>query len=250
MRKWYVVFCAVALFGCGGGGGGGHSDSDTGDPAPEGVYAGSISGGASSAFRLLVLDGGEYWALYGENSGTVILVDGFIQGTGTMSSGTFSSSNAKDFGMSPPARGRVSATFTTDAVSGKITYGSSAVRFEGSRFAGFEYDTPATLSSVAGDWELESPEGLSASVVVSASGAVSGSTPEGCVFSGTVVPRPSGKNVYNVSVAFGGAPCLAPDSVVKGIAISTLLDDGATRQLLLAGMNGDRSLGLFMYGSR
>jgi hypothetical protein len=59
---------------------------------------------------------------------------------------------------------------------------------------------------------------------VSALGVVNGSGSSGCHYSGFVTPRPSGKNVYNVSLTFAGAPCILAGQQVSGVAVVYAID--------------------------
>ena len=53
-------------------------------------------------------------------------------------------------------------------------------------------------------------------------GAFTASSSLGCNFAGTVLPRPSGKNVFNVSLTFGPAPCALPGQAAAGIAVAII----------------------------
>ena len=92
-----VLAVAALLAGCGGGGG------DSGSTVVvqsnlEGLYAGSLTPGGDSNLRILVLETGETWGLYGSEAGGVLLAKGLIQGNGSSQNGTFVTANLKEFG--------------------------------------------------------------------------------------------------------------------------------------------------------
>lgn len=214
-----VLGVALSMAGCGGGG-------DDAGSAPssnaEGAYAGTLTGSASSAFELLVLENDEYWSLYGTSSGGTLFVAGFIQGTGMSNIGSFASSNARDFGFSTPVQGTVSASYVVGtSIQGTVSAGGQIVTFSGTPIppASYSYSTPASITDIQGSWSLTALGGAPATLIVSAAGALTGSS-QGCSFSGTITPRASGKNVFNVSLTFGSAPCVLPGQSASGIAIS------------------------------
>jgi hypothetical protein len=245
-----VAFLSAAglLAACGGGG--------TGiapiEPKPEGAYAGTLTGSASTAFQLLVLENDEYWALYGRNVGNSFLVAGFIQGTGIANNGSFSSTNARDFGVVPAASGTVSASYVAGtSIQGTVSSGGGTVTLAGTAFATstFDYNAAASLATIAGNWNLTALDGSATALAIAANGSFTGSS-AGCSFSGTLAPRPSGKIVFNFSVTFGAAPCVLPGQSASGIAISSLLAGTTTRQLIAAGVNGARTTGTALFGTR
>ena len=101
------------LAGCGGGGG--DSQSPKPGPSAEGVYGGTLTGSTSTAFQLLVLENGDLWSLYGTQTPTQFSVSGFVQGSGTSNNGSFTSSNARDFGVTPAVTGTTTATYDATA---------------------------------------------------------------------------------------------------------------------------------------
>ena len=248
---------AVALTSAAGllaacGGGGGDAGSSPFGPKPEGAYAGTLTGSASSAFQLLVLENDEYWALYGRNVGNSFLVAGFIQGTGTANNGSFISTNARDFGVVPAASGTVNASYVAGtSIQGTVTSGTGTVTLAGTAIAAstFDYNAAASLTAIAGNWNLTALDGSATPLTIAANGSFTGSS-AGCSFSGTLAPRASGKNVFNLAVTFGAAPCVLPGQTATGIAISSLLAGTTTRQLIAAGVNSNRSAGTALFGTR
>jgi hypothetical protein len=243
---------SMLVAACGGGGG-----DSAATPAPstsaEGVYGGALSGSTSSAFNLLVLENGEFWSLYGVQTSTVFGVAGFAQGTGTSTNSSFSSSNAKDFGFAPALAGSLTATYNAIAktITGTVTAGTGTVGFSGGPIAGslYNYDTAASLTTIAGAWTTTSITGETVAINVAANGAYTAAGSSGCTFSGTVTPRASGKNVFNVSLTFGAAPCALSGQSGTGIAIAYPLTGGLT-QLLIAATDSTRTYGAGVFGTR
>ena len=230
-----------------------------GDSAPrvvvtaEGVYGGALTGSTSNVFNLLVLENGEYWTLYGTRPANVFFVSGIVQGTGTSINGTFTSSNAKDFGVVPAIGGTVNATYDASAhtIAGNIAFSTGTVGFSGGAIAGstYNYNTPAQLTAVSGTWALSSTSGNSIVMNIASSGTFTAVGADGCNFSGTVTPRASGKNVFNLSMTFGAAPCALAGQTATGIALTYPLATGGN-QLLAAVVDGTRSFGAVAFGTR
>lgn len=242
-RPPLLVACMMALAGCGGGG----SDvAPTIGPTAEGVYGGTLTGSASNAFQLLVLENGDFWAMYGTQADGVFGVAGFIQGSGTSTSGRFTSSSTEDFGFAPAMPGSTSATYDAAAktIAGTFVAGGTSVAFSGGPIAGslYNYNTPATLASIAGAWSIPSPLGQTNSLVIDATGALTATATIGCSFSGTLTPRQSGKNVFNASLTFGAIPCALAGQTATGIAVAYPLSSGQT-QLLIAVVDASRTIG-------
>lgn len=254
-----MILLSAFITACGGGGG----DGDVGaggtqqsppPPAPtaEGVYGGTLTGSVAANFEALVLENGDFWAIYGQDSGSIFSVYGFIQGQGTSNNGSFTAASVKDFGFVPPPTGTLTSTYNSTAktISGTVTYTSGTVQFSGGPIPGslYDYNAAASLSAISGSWATVSTSGGSVMVNVSANGAVTTSE-GGCSGSGTITPRASGKNVFNVSLTFGAAPCVLPGQTVTGIAIVYPLSTGQT-QLIGAVTNSSRTAGVAIFGIR
>jgi hypothetical protein len=245
-----AVICAIGLAACGGGGG--DSNPAAGSTA-EGVYGGTLTGSSSSAFQLLVLENGEFWAMYGTQTSTVFGVAGFIQGSGTSNNGSFTSANTKDFGLVPAVAGSTSATYnaTAKTITGTVTATGGTVGFSGGPIPGslYNYDAPASLATVSGAWSTTSLAGETVAINIAGTGSFTAASSLGCNFSGSVAPRSSGKNVFNVSLTFGAAPCALPSQPATGIAVAYPLASGQT-QLIVAVTNSGRTVGTAAFGAR
>jgi|HigsolmetaAR202D_1030399.scaffolds.fasta_scaffold15306_2 hypothetical protein len=259
MSKRILSGLAVALLvGCGGGDGdntevGGGFLTPT-QATPEGVYGGTLSGSTSSDFQALILENGDFWALYGNDMGSIFYVEGFVQGNGTWSGeGSYTSNNIRDFGFFPAPSGTLKATYNSNAktITGTVTYPQAGtVQLSGGPIDDslYDYDVAAALTDVTGSWSAMNSLGGSVSMSVNANGTLSVS--EGaCSGTGTITPRASGKNVFNVSVSFGGAPCLLPNQTATGIAIVYPLATGQT-QLVAAITSAARTAGIAVFAIR
>lgn len=249
----------AALLGCGGGGDSSDSGS-AGEPSlpsassdAEAVYGGTLTGSTSSHFNMLILENGDIWSMYGTQTPSMFVVDGFVQGASTASNGTLSSSNLRDFGSIPSAAGTASASYNKVAktISGTLNASGQTVSFTGGPIPGtlYNYDTPALVSTVAGAWSLQSLTGETIGLTIADSGTFSASTSLGCSFSGSLAPRASGKNVFNAALTFGPSPCPLPGASASGIALAYALASGQT-QLIFAGTDASRSIGTAAFGTR
>ena len=252
LRSHYAIsaVACAALLGCGGGGGG-----DSPPPtvaSAEGAYWGTISGSTSNSFELIVLETGEYWALYGITVGNVLFVQGLIQGTGTSSNGAFTSTNGKDFGSFPAPTAAVNATYVAgSSVQGTFAVGTQSATFSGTspQTTVYNYSTPASLGTIAGNWTLTTLDGTRTTLVISANGSATGVS-DGCSLTGTFTPRASGKNLFNVAVTFGPAPCELPNQTATGIGVTSTPSGTTSRQLIVGLVNASRANGDVGFGTR
>lgn len=244
---------------CGGGGSSTSTASQaTVSPSAEGAYSGTLTGSSSNAFEMVVLENGDFWALYGSQTPTQFGVAGFIKGTGTYNNGSFTSSNAKDFGFASAASASISATYeaTAKTISGSLTETAGTTHFSGGPIQGstYNYDTGATLSTVAGSWDMISLDGQPITLNISSSGTFS--TTGECFFSGSITPRPSGKNIFNVSFLFSPSYCPPPPGyasshiafIANGVAIAYPLANGKTQLVVASDLGG--SYGFAAFGIR
>ena len=222
------------------GGGGGTGVNAPASSKAEGTYTGTTSNGYT--FTSLVLENDQLWSVYGllDNQGT-FQISGLVEGDGLSNNGTFFAGNAKDFfytGAVTP--GQLSATYVpgvslNGSINGTTFYGTTP------RNSTYVYGTPAQVSDISGFWSGAFLGGNAGSINISQNGGLTGSS-AGCAFGGTIAPRPSGKNVYNVSLTFGGFPCLVPGQSATGIGVWYYLP-GNRKQLLIAGTDISRSAG-------
>jgi hypothetical protein len=251
-----VFAAALMLAACGSGGGSSSSDSGSGGgsgggtgggtggggsgttkTAVEGYWGGPTnrvdpSTGASFVMAGPVLENGEYWMVVSLNG----LIDSMVHGSGQSASSKFNSSDARFWGKDGFRITEAGTLASSDpyvvnssfpgTVNWKSVGGWSFVlRYDAT------YDTPATNAYVVGNWAgtVESSSARDKfNLVVTGAGSstptltmtfLAPSTQAGCIWSGTIAPRPSGKNIYNVAMTIGSqASCSSPGTVFTGIA--------------------------------
>lgn len=244
MKKFAAMGLTVVLAACGGGGG-----DSTPQPAPvvattaEGIWNGTASTGVSVS--LAILENGETWGVYTTSNG---LIAGALYGN-TASSGSTLSGSGKDFNI--PSRTVGSAGYSgTFVAKSSINVATSA----GSTFSGTYstvYDQPASLSAVVGTFLGVGVSGSSSvqtvPVTISSSGEITTPASQGCSAVGKVAPRPSGKNLFDVTMTFTGSSCaLGNGASTTGIAYY----DATTRRLLVMAMNAAKSDGFIYVGQK
>lgn len=249
LKRLAGVSLISVLAACGGGGGGGGGDADV---DIEGGYEATNSDGSSGS--VLLLEDGTAWSIVGTESGGLLVVEALFFGPLSVSGSDVTSSTLRrydfetgdtltgvGFSGSVAGSGVITATLTAagfDPVNTELTPTDPAV---------YNYDTPATLAAIAGTWSGFFSTGDDGDVVISSGGVVSSVTSLGCTISGTVVPRASGRNVYDVTVSFGPAPCALPNGTGSGVAI--IASPVSAPQLTVAVVNADRSLGAVFFGT-
>jgi hypothetical protein len=220
----------------------------------EGAYAGTLTKRPGDHLQMLVLENGEFFALYGTRTSSRFDVSGFLQGSGVSDRGRYASSNVRDLGFSPALTGAVNATFDDGArtMAGSVTTSADTVCFSAGPTAEilYDYNAPASLPMVSGVWSLLEVRVRDAiTLVVSSDGTFTGINTSRCAFSGVMTPRPSGKNVFDVALTFNSRECIPAGLSASGIALVYPLATGGT-QFLLAANSTDRSFGIGAFGVR
>ena len=212
----------------------------------EGLWSGTTN--TNQTLTAAVLDDGTYYFFYSDvlNPNKIA---GVIQGTGTSNNGSFTSTNAKDFGIGVAA---LDATISGDSAArqffnGTITYsGAGPVTFTSSYNKA--YDTAPTVASLAGVYtgQAGSSGGVqTATVTALADGTFTGVEQSGCRFTGKVTARTRG-NVFDQSITFGGAACFFLNSTFQGIVYF----DIPTQRLLAAAPNNNRTDAAIFFGTK
>ncbi len=220
----------------------------------EGVYSGKLTGSPySSDYRIIVLETGEYWSIYGVDSLSVFTIHGFAQGNGVSNNGLFTSSNARDFGAVPALSATVSATYnqTTKTITGNLLYWFGLVGFSGVAFPAsfYNYDASPSIAAISGSWlGTVGGTGESVAINVGINGSVTTNSALGCATTGTLTPRASGKNIFNVTLT-SGSGCAIKNQIMTGVAIYYKLSNGKT-QFITTIISGDRTLGYLVLGDR
>lgn len=251
-----ALFAVTVLAGCGGG-----SSGTSAPPAPpaisavEGLYQGTIAEGSIT----VMLENGQYFAIYGEIASGRFVTYGLVEGSGTASNGTFSSTNSKDYYKAVVGvDSSLNATYSPDVsfngtISGGGEASSSFTSVPLARSA-YDYKTAANLADIAGSWSMVSMRDEYFKLNITPTGAITGTTadevtPVGCELTGTIAPRPSGKNVFNVSLTFGPAPCALPGQSFSGIGVGFILADGR-HELLMSATEPTRTYAVGLAGAR
>ncbi len=252
-----LAICLIATLGaCGGGGGGGGNDAGGGGNPPvpnariEGAWEGAASNG--NTLRLIALEDSTFWGIFGTMAGDTMLVSGFNKGTG-QSTGTQYNGNLREFDASGNS---YAGTFSATVIDGTSVVGSTSANTGGSATfslapipaAQFDYQRAANLSDVAGFWNGQFLNGNTGAISITNTGLLNGSS-VGCSFSGSIIPRSSGKNVFNFSVTFGGGNCLLPGQTMTGIAL-VYRTTGGTTQLIAGGIDSSGTLGQMFLAQR
>lgn len=229
------------------------------DPVPgasaEGAYTGTTNAGQFTHFRMIVLENDEFWTLYGgRNVFGELSVGGFFQGQGMSNDGNFVVSTITDYGLGFPIAGSANATYNSIArtIAGQVRSFGVTGDFAGGPVAETEYDYNRTPSmfEVQGAWSLRAGNRETIALNVSDSGTFTAQWSQGCSSPGTIAPRPSGKNVFDLNFRLEGSTCLAPGLSVTGIGIIVTLPSGR-KQLVIAGHDPSRvGGGMFAVGER
>lgn len=214
----------------------------------QGMYTGKLTS-SGNLFNALVLDDGQYWGFYGQQTAGALYPTGFVQGPGTAANGSFSAPDVRNFGAIPAAAGSVNATYVTqESMGGTLAVPTGTIPFAttGLNDANYRYNTPAAVADLAGSMRVEGPLGTHA-ITITDAGAFSG-TAAGCSYTGSLAPRASRKNVFDVSWTFGAGSCALSGQNATGVGFSYLVNAGATRQIVIAATNAGRTTGSMVQG--
>ncbi len=191
--------------------GGGYGESTISDlpqprtPSAEGRWTGTTATGRAVAG--LVLEDDSYWLFYKARGNPTVLA-GLVQGTGTSHSGSFGSSNTRDFNVE--GAGIRAATMRGSYVPNKSYQGTIAY-FNGdtesfTSTSDADAESAPNLTLVAGTYGGLRADNDTVTMSVDSAGTLSGNSSEGCTFLGTLSPRAKG-NVFDVTVTFEGGAC-------------------------------------------
>jgi hypothetical protein len=243
-KVWSAAAACAFLSACGGGETG--SDPHR-NPSAEGAYAGTVTGGAAATFDLIVLEDGSIYNLQVDANGNLVSFD---QGIGRSNSGTFTSTHLTRYDASSAASETLTATYVVgQTLNATLASLEGSVTLNGTRMPKslFDYDTPARIADIAGSWELVMADSEVANITVSKGGALSGIGNIGCLFTGSVKPRASGKNIFDMSITSGvGAQCSNPNQTTTGIALSII--GASTRALVVMQVNSSHTAGFVTTG--
>jgi len=230
--------------------GGGYGERDVSSlplstaTSAEGRWTGTTLTGRTVAG--LVLDDGSYWLFYTARDNPNVLA-GLIQGRGTSHSGSFGSSNTRDFNLE--GRGIRAATMSGSYVPSKTFQGTIAYLNGDTESVTSTYDADSesvpNLTQVAGTYTGVRTGNHSVTLTVDATGRLSGHSTDGCTVAGTLSP-PAKDNVFPTSVTFGGGTCPQGTETFTGVAFY----NAATNRLYSAALNNARSTSFLVLGTK
>lgn len=253
-RVALAILAAGLLAACGGGSQDGGETPPPGPPpgppaalSAEGLWTGT--GGARQVTGL-VLGDGRYYFFYGTAGTAAPSLAGVVQGTGAVDEqGRFRSSDGLDFdamglGLAPVVVMSTSLG-TRQFLQGFVMY-PLAISFGLDLQYDPDFEARPSLSALAGTYAgtaLTLQGRDDATLVASATGALSGTDARGCQLSGQLAPRSDG-NVFDANLLYGPSPCRLPGMAFSGVAYWR----ASSRTLWLTGVNGGRTQALSFVG--
>ncbi|MBS0168123.1 MAG: hypothetical protein JSR29_18725 [Nitrospira sp.] len=228
--------------------GGGYRESDVSSlsqpmaTSGEGRWTGTTSTGRTVTG--LVLEDSSYWLFYSAKNNPNILA-GLVQGTGTSHTGSFGSSNTRDFnleGAGIRAATMHGAYTVKKSFDGTIACVTGETESFTSTYDGNSVSTP-NLTLVTGTYAGLRADNHQVTVTVQSVGTLSGHSTDGCTVVGTLSPWGKG-NVFHTSVTFGGDTCRQGTETLTGVAFY----DAATNRLYSAALNHTRTTSFLFLG--
>jgi hypothetical protein len=233
-RQVLAIACAAVLASCGGGD---PADFDPVLDTAEGIWVGTSSTGFSVS--MAILEDGSTWGVYMTGASGPIV--GAIHAETRSSDGRLGGLG-QEFNI--PTRSVTGFSYLgTYVPRGSIKAETSTfVQLTGTYKA--SYLDRASLDEIAGTYTGSAVTGTSPvqsiSATISPNGAVTVAPSLGCSASGSVLPRPSRRNVFDIAITFVGASCaLGNGATATGIA----LYDRDTRRAIVMGLNTAKSDG-------
>ena len=212
---------SITLSACGSGSG----NSTT---PPQNQAQGYWQGKSASGYDIsaVVLENGEYYSMYSKDGTTY----GANYGVISESSNNFNGSLDDIYipgEQNLTHKGTISGTFIPKSMLQGITVYSDNTVGSFTTSYNAAYDTPATMTAIAGNYIGPYRMGETAAVNIDLLGNVNGTTtapgaslPK-CIITGTVVPRASGKNVYDLTLRWNHNPELPQPSCCLGGVCAT-----------------------------
>lgn len=183
-----------------------------------------------------MLENGEFWGAYAQNG----VIYGAVHGTSTVTGESSFSGSGVDYYLKNRSGTEAvfSGSFTAKAsISGTVTSPTTHGTFTGTYDAA--YETPASLADAAGTWtgQAVSTAGVqSGSVTIDNAGALHGQVST-CRYTGTLLPRASGKAVFDLTVKFAASGCVFNGETLRGIGLIS------GQQLVTLALTGDGESG-------
>lgn len=221
-----IVVLAIGVLSCGS-----NSSSiknppgNTGNSAPpQGIFVGMDVTGRESV-ELISLPNQTVYVGFGAPSGTNLIYFCDLEfNKGTWSediyTGTITNFDYCD-GNYIVETGTVSFTYSNGNISGGAPFGELMTTVLPT--SQFNFNTPALLSSISGSWSapysLDRNVGGPKAISIDSSGNLNGTYDNGCSISGKVYPDTSNKDFFDLSITYGGPPCVPANQSESGIAV-------------------------------
>ncbi len=210
----------------------------------EGRWTGSTSAGRTVVG--LILEDGSYWLFY-TTTDTPTILAGLVQGIGTSHSGSFGSSNTRDFNLE--GAGIRTATMQGSYVPNKSFQGTIAYVTGDTENVTSTYhadsESTSNMNLVVGTYAGLRDDKHTITITVDSAGTLSVHASDGCTFTGTFSPRAKG-NVLHTSVTFGGGACRQGTETLTGVAFY----DAVTNRLYSAALNHARTTSSLFLGTK
>ena len=239
----------------------------------EGLWHGNRS--SATLMATSILHDGQFWLVYGTANPTSTAassptganawvgfsnVEGFVQGTGSVSNMRFNSIDALDFHgtltITPVA---VTAPYVAGkSLNGSITSSSGTAAFTSAPAptAAYQYNISAKLADVVGTWTGAVVPGTTATATATATATIDAAsglkvTNGTCILSGSINPRApgiTGENVFDIALLAGSA-CKDAAVQYRGIGLLQAMNN-AKAQLIVLSKNSSNDKSLVFFASR
>ena len=233
----------------------------------EGLWHGNRS--SATLMATSILHDGQFWMVYGTANPSSTAssspagantwvgfsnVEGFVQGTGSVSSMRFNSIDALDFhgtlNITPVA---VTAPYAAGkSLNGNISSSSGAAAFTSAPAptVAYQYNISAKLADVVGTWAGTVVPGATATVTIDAASGLK-VTNGVCILTGSINPRApgiTGENVFDIALLAGSA-CKDAAVQYRGIGLLQAMNN-AKSQLIMLSKNSSNDKSLVFFASR
>lgn len=251
-----VLFVATSLVACGSGS---NNSQPVANQDPQGFWMGTSASGYNIA--AVVLENGQYYSLFSKDG----IVDGANYGAMTVS-GTSFTGTLDDIYIpgNQTNSGTIAGTFSPKSkLQGVTSYSNNTV---GSFTTTYNaaYDTPATMTAIVGRYAGPYKSGAAAVLNIALDGNVegtttaAGSTVPKCLITGKAAPRPSGKNVYDLTLQWHDNPALPGNSCCLTTVCATgvpttgiaVLDVSTGTTIYTAWVNSKKTSGFLWMGQK
>ena len=151
-------------------------NAGAGDVNPEGVYIGSTSN--NWTFETIILPNNKLYALYGQGDNNTLYIGGLVTGQGTFNDNNTFSATIADYYSTTVNAGSITGSFVPgSSITGTLAELGVSETFNGTAIPSsrFNYNTPAVLSYITGNWTGTIQDGSTASISLQPNGNFTGS---------------------------------------------------------------------------